>query len=273
MLIALCFVGICEPGAAQTGSAPADDAQLHPRVFPDFSGKELEPRCALIANMGPAFGPLVGPCQYALAQATLPNLICEETIVRKAHNEALDTIEAEVRIVDGLERYTKATVDGKVTGRPNWHGGWGSNAFFSGILRAVFYPDTKTTFKLAKDSTKTETGRSHFEFSYPENHARGFDVAGENPPMHGSLWVDRSSGQLVRLETISKPAVPPKKLRSYHSAIDYKLTPIPPLGLVLLPAKAAVQACVGDTCFQNVATFHGCRKFGSQVRILPEPPQ
>ncbi len=218
--------------------------------------------------MGLQFEPLVNACEYALAPEYLPNLVCSETIQRSARGSALDTIEAEVRLVDGVESYTSASANGKTSASPDWSGGWRSNALFGGVLTAVFYPKTKTKFTLAKDSSTSGAGFSHYNFSYIENLGPAFNVAGENPPMTGSIWVNRKTGQLAQLETIAHPD-PRGRLQGYHSVIDYNFVPIAPLGLVLVPVKADVQACLGATCYRNVATFHDCRKFGTESKIVP----
>jgi hypothetical protein len=275
-LLALCCAGAWTMAYAQSAapqSQPDLQPQLHQRTFPDFTGVELEPRCALITDLGPQFGPLVNACQYALTPEALPNVVCQETVERSARGFHLDTITAEVTLLNGVDHYSNFTVNGKA-GTPDWRGGWGSNALFGGVLKAVFFPKNKTTFKVAKDSTTTQTGFSHYEFNYPENHSPGFNVAGENPAMTGNIWVNRSTGQLARMENISVPTMNQKRLQSYHSVIDYVYMAVPQLGLILFPSKAAVQVCLNNSgCFQNVATFHDCRKFGSDSRIVPDSPQ
>jgi hypothetical protein len=278
LLLALCCVATCQALYTQSSepqSPPQSNPQLHQRVFPDFTGKILEPRCALITDLGPQFGPLVNACQYALEPEAMPNIVCQEKIERYTSGFALDTITAEVTIRDGHDAYTKAAVNGKPTdsGKPDWSGGWGSDALFSGVLRAVFYPANNSRFKLAKDSTTTETGFSHYEYYYSQNLSPGINIAGENPGMNGSVWVNRRTGQLSRVENIAVPPFPQKNLQSYHSVIDYAYMPVPELGLILFPSKAAVQVCVGGACYRNVATFHDCRKLGSEIKIMPTPAQ
>jgi hypothetical protein len=253
--------------------AQSADPQLQQRTFPDFTGKPLEPRCAAISDLGPKFEPLVNACQYALSPEDLPNLVCHKSIERDVRGYPLDKIEAEVRTVNGIESYTQVSADGAGPVSTNWSGGWGSDALFSRVLTAVFFAKTKTKFTLAKDSSTTDTGFDHYDFSYMRNYGPGFDLGGESPPMTGSIWINRKTGRLAQLETVAHPVPPKTRVQSYHSVIVYNFVPIMPLGLVLVPVKADVQACVGSTCFRNAVTFHDCQKFGAQVKIDPAPPQ
>jgi hypothetical protein len=248
-------------------------AEPQPEVksFPDFAGQPLNPRCAEISDMGPQFRGLVNACEYAMSPESLPNLVCRETIQRSARGSRLDVVTEEVTFQDGQDHYSNYAINGKPVSTVDNTRGWNSDALFGTLLNAVFFPATNSKFGLSDKPHGAVPDLDQFTFQYYSNRSPAFHFADADPGMSGSIWINRSTGLLARVETTATMIDPLKPLKSYSSTIDYGSVLIADLGYVLLPTKATVQACWGNACFRNIASFHDCRRFASTVRILPTP--
>jgi hypothetical protein len=269
---ACCLGGVFLSAAISIANAqalPPAEPQLKVRSFPDYTGKPMNPHCAEIFKMGPKFAPLVNACEYALSPESLPNLVCQETVERSVGGNPLDVVTEEVTFLDGGDQYSNYAINGKPVSSLDGTGGWNSDALFGTLLNAVFFPATSTKFSLP-DKPAARDFRE-FTFEYIRNLSPGFHFHGSDPGVSGSIWINRSTGQLARIESKATRIDPTKPLKSYHSAIDYHNVPISDLGNVLLPTKAAVQVCNNTGCMRNVVSFHDCRKFAATVRILPNP--
>lgn len=228
------------------------------------------PRCGEISAAGPQFDLLGGVCEYALSPRSLPNFICEETIERRTNGHKLDVVTAEVTYRNHRDHYSNYTIDQRPVDSIERTGGWVSNALFAAQLNAIFREETKASFKFDRDTKMRSEPAGQFTFRFDKSGSPGFSLSSVYPAMSGSIWIDRSSGHLLRVETATTKVDHTRPLKSYKSVLNYGEVPIAGLGKLLLPESGQEDVCLNTgACFRNNLSFHDCRKFGSEVRIVP----
>jgi len=273
--------GLAAPSVAQrfTGFEPQTE-QLGSAVSSDGLTFETK-RCAEIAAMGPEYRFLGNTCEYALSRQTFPNFLCQETMLRSMRNnprdewKSVDTVTATVTFVNGKgDRYSDFTISGRKVDSLEGSGGWNSLALFGSQLTTIFLPATKTNFKFG-GKVNGDQGRSAlFNFQFKRENNFTFKRGALRPGLSGSIFIDEPTGQLRHVEAFASELDPNGHLLSYKSSLDYGDVAIPDLGMVLTPIAGRVEVCFMDgVCDQNVLSFHGCRKFGSDSRIIPNPAQ
>jgi hypothetical protein len=224
--------------------------------------------------MGPRFDLLANACEFALSRQTVPNFICRATTQRSRNGNPLDVITGDVTFArGGADRYTNLAVDGHPIS--SWRDappGWWSGALFGNLLTTIFSPATKASFKFRREVNAPSGPSTVFDFHFKSADNSTFLLLRSYPGLSGSVWVDRKSGQLQRVEASATELDPNGRVGSYHSSVKYGVVAIPDLGNFLAPTAAEVEGCFrGGACFRNVLSFHDCRRFGSEVRIVPNP--
>ncbi len=217
--------------------------------------------------------------------------------------KALDVVTAEVMVVGGrVERYSNFAINGRALKLPpkidrgpalvkylgDLHtGGLWSMADFTTILGTVFNRASQTSFRYAGDVEVASGPASFFAFQLnAESNVSYFLKASDltyTPGLAGFLWTDRKTGQMVRLEANATELDPGNfPIVSQNSAINFGDVPISGLGTFLLPTASETVLCQypldGDSvrtawglkCYKNVTSFHDCRKFVVESRIVPD---
>ena len=272
LLAAATLATIC-PNTSLPAQTQTTSSERLPSVAPRTP---LRPRCdAIGANADPALAAhldlLQAACQYALSPESLPNFICQETIDRQTNGRALDLITAEVTVTLGRDRYSHYTRDGKPVDSIDDTGGWVSNTLFATELNAIFRADTKSEFAFRRETKIDKNPASEFIFHFDHSGTSAFGLVDSYPGMDGVIIIDQKTSQLRHVEVAATAIDPKRRLKSYKSTVNYADVPIPNLGSVLLPVSGEANVCLHDgECFHNILSFHGCRKFGSEVRMLPD---
>ncbi|HTV05871.1 MAG TPA: hypothetical protein VME86_10935 [Acidobacteriaceae bacterium] len=244
----------------------------------------LMPLCARIAGLGTQYSGLANACQFASSARNLPNYICEETMQRSRRRfkdqewKKLNVVTAQVTSIKGQrDQYSNLEVNGYpfhfVSGQSP---GFWSFGQFGGELSTIFDPATLSQF-MFRGNVDLPTGPAEkysFQFHSGNNLVFPLTAGRERyyPGLSGTIWVDRSSGNLVRVEAFATDLNPKFPMTSYFSAANYSYVPIPGLGQFLLPIDSEVEVCNrGDKiCSRNLVSFHSCRKFQATVKILPD---
>ena len=218
----------------------------------------------------------------------------------------LDVVTVEVAFTKGrADRYSKFAIDGHPLKLPpdidsgpalidflrRLHpSGWWSLAEFGTVLVTVFNPISQTNFKF-NGQVGLPSGPSTafgFHLNGTSNFSFVLSVAGMrfNPGLEGSLWVDPNSGKLLRVEAYATDINPSFPTIYHLEAINYGDVPISDIGSFLLPTAAEVLECnralddgvqssvgavlnTSGMCYKNLLSFHDCRKFGAEARIIP----
>ncbi len=239
------------------------------------------PRCAEIAAMGIEYKPLGDACEFALARGTLPNFICEETMSRAARGslgeewKPVDVVSATVTYASGAgDRYTSLMINGRPVDSLTGSGGWNSLALFGSQLTTIFLPATKTDFKFHGKGLGDRGATAVFDFRFERANNFTFKRGALRPGLSGSIFADAATGQLQRVESYASELDPNGNLASYNSVLEYGEMAIADLGRVLAPVAGSVEVCfTSGSCDRNILSFQGCRKFGSESRIIPNPAQ
>ena len=270
LIAAALLIILCPHTSLLAQTTPSDRL---PSVAPKFP---LRPRCALIgAHSDQALAShidlLQAACQYALSPESLPNFICQETILRQTNGHALDVITDEVTVMLGRDRYSNYTRNGKPVDSIEDTGGFGSDALFATELNAIFRANTQAEFAFKRETKINKSPASEFTFHFDHSGSSHFGLADSYPGMAGTITVDQQTRQLRHVEVEAKKIDSKRRLKSYKSNMNYAGVPIPELGNVLLPVSGEAHVCLQDgTCFNNKLSFHDCRKFGSESRMLPD---
>jgi len=238
-------------------------------------------RCAEIAAMGVEYKPLGNTCEFAISRNTLPNSICQETMSRSARGSSreewkpVDIVTATVMYVSGAgDRYSNLTINGLPVESLAGSGGWNSLALFGSQLTAIFLPETKTDFRFDRKMPGIQGSTAVFDFRFKRENNFTFKRGALRPGLSGSIFVNAETGDLERAESYASELDPKGNLTSYKSTLEYRATAISDLGNILVPAAGSVEVCfTNGVCDRNVLSFQGCRKFGSESRIIPNPAQ
>jgi hypothetical protein len=243
-----------------------------PPATPPNSATPLVSRCAQLAEMGSPFDLLGNACQYALSPGSLPNFVCEETIHRWSNGRPLDLVTAEVTFIRGHDHYSRYTIDAKPVASIEGTGGWVPNSLFGAELNAIFLPATGTAFKL-KGTAKSRSGPSdRFAFQFDRSGSSAFALSDSFPGITGLISIDRKSGRLTHVEATASKINKKLRLKSYKSEVEYGDVSVPDLGTLLLPVNGQEDVCLRiGICYRDVASFHDCQKFGSEVKIIANP--
>lgn len=182
----------------------------------------------------------------------------------------MDTVTANVAFVNGSgDQYSDIAINDHPVTSLKGSTGWNSLALFGTQLTTIFLPATKTIFTFDRAVGAGVTSPMVFGFHFNRADNATFGRGGLHPGLSGSIFVDRKSGEIRRVDATATELDPASTLVSYASSISYGDVAIPDLGEVLAPVEGNVAACVKDgTCYKNELSFHDCRKFGSTARII-----
>lgn len=232
----------------------------------------MDSRCAEMAAMGPQFQPLANACAFALSPYSLPNFVCKETTQRSRNGSPLDVVTAQVTYMAGRgDRYSDWRIDGRPVESLEGTGGMITEQLFGRQLRTIFDPETMTEFAVRPDEKVGTGAAAVYHFSYKSANNFTYRLDEVFPSMAGRIWVDRMSGQLMRVETRATDLTPAMSFSSYHSVMNYDDVTIPELGAYLVPVDGEAQMCSASNrfCGRNVVAFRDYRKYGATVKILP----
>ncbi len=271
-------------------SAPAD-TEAAPEPDPAKGGAEAGP-VAEKADGAPESGAPSGHMARAtddqlIAEArsasanfseSLPNFLADQA-TRRYYNSGIpaswhpiDEVGAEVAYVDGKEQYRNITVDGKPTALPPEKTGSWSTGEFGTTLEALMSPVTNASFHRHGTDRVGSRDAVVFDFQVAQSNSHWTIVAPDGrsykPPFEGSIWVDRETARVLRIEerTTFMPADFPYS--KAESTLEYTYARINQHNY-LMPAVSENLACMrgSGTCSKNVITFKNYRKFTADSKV------
>ncbi len=270
--------GTVAPPAPESTEAPKQTARSTsdaPRVGP------LEPRVEeKPAEEPPAPAlPLIEKARAATAEFTssLPNYIVQQLVTRYSSGMraddwvARDRVELDLIYDGGQEQYRNIKVGGKATNAdPRETGTWSTGEFAS-VLIEVLHPGTRADFREKRRSTIA--GREAVIFDYTVEQERSgwtIDMVAQvyRPRYTGSLWVDKETGRVLRLEMQARRTPREFPIDVAELAVDYDDVKIGN-GRYLLPVKAENLLCHRGTseCGRNVVEFRNYKKYGAESQV------
>jgi hypothetical protein len=231
--------------------------------------------------------PVIKKAKEAAANYTgsLPNFFCRQVTTRyqsdhpKEGWQALDVLSADVAYENGHETYKNIKVGSKSTDKSmeDLGGSW-STGEFSSVLEDVFAPETGAVFR--RSGQDSIHGRTAIVFKYDVTRERShWRIITPSqiyyPAYRGSIWIDRETSRVVRLEMESRNMPLLFPFAKVESATDYDFVRLSSPQTYLLPSDAEVLSCEqgSDRCVRNHIEFRNYRKFGAESDITFDEKQ
>jgi hypothetical protein len=261
--------GEARPAAKPAGSTSADGET-------DFTIDEDSPK----TRPGSRADALVEETkQWALTFTNgLPNYVCDQLTTRymqrsrRSEWEPQDVISAKVVYEDGHEDYKDIAVGGKKTNKSMMDlGGSTSTGEFASTLRSLFSSQTNAEFKLYESSSVGGNAASIYDFKVLLHNSDWLiKVGGQEllPAYSGSVWVDKHSAEVRRIEMQADNIPKDFPLDSVEMAIDYDKVR---LGTqeYLLPIHSENLSCWRGQpiCTKNAIDFRDYHKYTGESTI------
>jgi hypothetical protein len=181
-------------------------------------------------------------------------------------------VTADVACVNDQEEYRNILVDGKSVPSPvSKTGAWSTGEFVT-TLRNLLSPETDAAFVRRGDDRIV--GRAAYRYDYTVRKANSHwrivnpDGRTEAPAYDGTVWIDKDSHRVLRLEMRTNSLPPGFTYDKAESTLDYDFVRIGS-GNYLLPVKSANLACMsgGSTCMKNEIDFRNYRKFEAESDV------
>jgi hypothetical protein len=209
---------------------------------------------------------------------SLPNYVCQEQTTRYVSEtrqptwNVVDIVSAEVVYDDHQESYRNLQINGRPTKKsPEDSGAW-STGEFGTILANLFAPQTNTDFKFVQDDTIEHRSASLFDFKVQRVRSNWrIWVPGQYvvPSYKGSVWIDKQTGEALRIEMQAKDMPQAFPEISVETAVDYDTIGLGTADKFLLPVQAQALSCWRNSneCQRNVIEFRNYHKFEGESVI------
>ncbi len=280
-----------DPGRPQVRRgkpAPRESASnTEPEPGPGPAARAAEaPSAAIQVYIPVEEDPIIVKARAAAAEyaGSLPNFFCRQLTTRydsdrpKDGWQAHDTITADLAYENGHESYTNIKVGSKTAKSMEDVGGNWSTGEFASMLDEVFDPAAAATFR--KSGQDTINGRSAFTFKFEitREHSGWRIMDGGQlyyPAMRGTIWIDRDTSRVLRLEKESRNMPLLFPLVKVEVAVDYDFVRLAATQPFLLPTTSEVLSCeTGSShCTRNRIEFRNYRKFGAESGITFDEKQ
>ncbi|HMF78519.1 MAG TPA: hypothetical protein VK604_22870 [Bryobacteraceae bacterium] len=207
----------------------------------------------------------------------LPNFFCQQMTTRymqRSKSEgwtAIDVVTAKVIYEDGHENYREITVGGKKTDKSMLDlGGSTSTGEFASVLMSLF--SGRATFKFFESTSLSGSPASIYDFKVTlRNSDWTITVGGQSlrPAYSGSVWIDKASAQVRRIEMSANNVPKDFPLDAVESAVDYQEVRLG-TAMFLLPTHAENLSCQrGSTiCSKNDIDFRDYHKYSGESTIV-----
>jgi hypothetical protein len=261
-----------KPVETASASSPNDDAPARPI---SRAPAPSNPHMALIEQAREAAANFL---------QSLPNYVCQEQTTRYVSEtrqpswNVVDIVSAEVVYDDHQESYRNLQINGRPTKKsPEDSGAW-STGEFGTILGNLFAPQSATDFKYVQEDTIAHRAASVFDFKVLRVRSSWkIWVPGQYvvPSYKGSVWIDKQTGQALRIEMQAKDIPEAFPEISVETAVDYDIISLGSADKFLLPVQAQALSCWRNSneCQRNVIEFRNYHKFEGESIIKFEQEQ
>ena len=208
----------------------------------------------------------------------LPNFVCQQfttrytEVSRSEGWQAQDVITAKVVYEDGKEGYHDISIGGKKTTKTMLDlGGSTSTGEFASMLASIFDPVRNTDFKFYRSTTVSNSDAAIYDFkvSLPRSDWT-ITIGGQTlrPAYSGSVWIDKSSAQVRRIELQADNVPKDFPLDEVQSAIDYESVSLG-TAKFLLPTHAENLSCQRGSsfCTKNAIDFRDYHKYSGESTV------
>jgi hypothetical protein len=218
----------------------------------------------------------------------LPDFICEEDVRRfedlgnTGRWREKDLLEIKLTFFDHLENYHLVSVDHRPARTDlDALGGAHSEGEFGSILTDIFREGSHTRFwwdhwtTLRKHQAhvfgfRILRGNSMYKITWgssPEAREADTTTVGE----HGNIYVDRTSGQILRVDQLADSIPEDFPVRGASTLLDYDFVSVGGRQF-LLPLHAEVRVAARRVAVRNEVRFREYRKFNGESSITFDPP-
>lgn len=258
-----------KPVERASSSLPDNDADSIPSSRPSRPLPPANPKLALIEKARDAAANFLGG---------LPNYVCQEQTTRYVSEtrqpswNVVDIVSAEVVYEDHQESYRNLQINGKPTHKaPEESGAW-STGEFGTILGNLFAPQSATDFKYVQDDTIEHRAAAVYDFKVTRVRSSWkIWVPGQYvvPSYKGSVWIDKQTGQTLRIEMQAKEIPEAFPEITVETAVDYDTINLGAADKFLLPVHAEALSCWRNSnqCQRNVIEFRNYHKFEGESII------
>ncbi|HVY93729.1 MAG TPA: hypothetical protein VHA14_13300 [Bryobacteraceae bacterium] len=185
--------------------------------------------------------------------------------------QMLDTITGTVTVDHGRETYSNLQVNGSPAKSLPPGGAWSSGEF-SGEMLMVLSPQSAAVFKSRHEEVLRSRPAIRYNFSVDRAHS-AWDMStpnypGFSPAYTGRIWIDKETGQPVRIEMTAHGLPHGFPVSSVESQTDYNFVKIGD-GTFLLPVHSETLSCEpgGTICLRNETDFSDFNKFETNSNI------
>lgn len=268
-------------GVARLPAAPIVE---EPRGAREDDGPRMTD--ARAAMQGPPAGdPIIQAAREAAWQFsdTLPNYTVKQYTTRyqtdtargsRTSWQALDVVTADVVSENGKESYRNILVNGKAPKDGIEKTGSWSTGEFSTILLNLLAPATDADFHGKRNSTIVNRQAFRYDYTVEQPNSNWNVIAASQsykPSYSGSIWVDKQTSRVLRIEMSAKNMPAGFPLDAVESAVDYDFVLIGDQKF-LLPVHSEALSCTrgSSDCTRNTIDFRNYRKFGADTSITFE---
>jgi len=262
--------GAAQPASSANNAGPANSAAsangADTAAPPDYIPVQEDP---IIVKAKEAASDFVG---------VLPNFFCRQLTTRYQSDrpkdgwQAIDTISADLAYENGHESYTNIKVGNKPQKSMEEAGGNWSTGEFASLLDDIFDPGTAATFRKSGQDTISGRSATTFKFDVTREHSHWRIIMAAQlyyPAFRGTIWVDRETSRVLRLEMESRNMPLLFPLSKVEEAVDYDFVRLATPRPFLLPTVSEVLSCQQGSshCSRNRIEFRNYRKFGAESGI------
>jgi hypothetical protein len=210
--------------------------------------------------------------------AELPDFVVQQLTARyysstvPAKWRALDVVSAEVVSVNGKEEYRNISRNGKRTRQPiETTGSWSTGEFVT-TLQDVLSPITAAEFVKRAENRIANRPAYVYDFRVQPTGSHwkiiAQDGSSETPAYKGTIWIDKESGRVLRIEQRTSAFSPNFQFDNAESTLDYDFVSIEG-ERYLLPVRSENLSCSRGSlsCTRNQINFRNYRKFEAQSEI------
>jgi hypothetical protein len=208
--------------------------------------------------------------------ASLPNFLADQSTKRYYSSGSswhqIDEVGAEVAYVNGKEQYRNITVDGAPTSLPPEKTGSWSTGEFGVTLEALMAPVTNASFHRRGTDRIGSRAAVIFDFQVAQTNSHWTIVAPDGrsykPPFEGSIWVDRETARVLRIEERTTYMPSDFPYSKAESNLEYGYARIDQQSY-LMPSLSENLACMrgSGTCSKNAIMFKNYRKFTADSKV------
>ena len=161
-------------------------------------------------------------------------------------------------------------IDGRAATDPG-KSGWWSQGEFAGTLPMVLAPEVEAQFTRQRPVTFANRAAYRYDYSVEQENSVwrvSADSSGYAPAHGGTIWIDRETSRVLRLEISARNLQAKFPLSAVTTTVEYGFVKIGD-GKYLLPSHSETVICQRDSavCHRNVTDFRNYRKYTADTNI------